>query len=68
MLTLLLVKKLLKYFQKLKEFFIFVIPALTHMRWKNDEKLAKKVHGVDLILGGTMRQQNISLFVFTEKF
>ncbi|CAF0939710.1 unnamed protein product [Brachionus calyciflorus] len=29
-----------------------IVIALTHMRWKNDETLAKKVPEVDLILGG----------------
>lgn len=26
--------------------------ALTHMRWPNDERLAREVEGVDLVLGG----------------
>lgn len=29
-----------------------IVIALTHMRWRNDEKLAKKVKEIDLILGG----------------
>ena len=26
--------------------------ALTHMRWPNDELLAREVDGIDLVLGG----------------
>lgn len=29
-----------------------LVIALTHMRWNNDEKLAREVDGIDLILGG----------------
>lgn len=29
-----------------------IVIALTHMRWKNDERLLEKVPGIDLVLGG----------------
>ena len=31
---------------------IFWNLALTHMRWNNDEKLARRVKNIDIILGG----------------
>ena len=35
--------------------------AITHMRWRNDETLAKKVPEVDLFLGGHDHDYDIKL-------
>ncbi len=52
-LSLLLVNRLKLFLLNTSDYFLkFFFEAITHMRWKNDENLCKRVPGIDLVLGG----------------
>jgi hypothetical protein len=51
-LSLLLVNRLKQFLLNTSDYFLKFFAAITHMRWKNDENLCKRVPGIDLVLGG----------------